>query len=106
MPSTSQEIVFITGANTGLGLAAARALLRDHGDRFHVFLGSRSPSQGEAAVKELHDQGLKNCEAVQIDVTSNDFIAQAAKYVEHKFGRLDVLHVNVSHVMHTSQLRK
>jgi NAD(P)-dependent dehydrogenase (short-subunit alcohol dehydrogenase family) len=95
MSSSSQEIVVITGANTGLGLEVAKKLLREHGDRFFVFVGARSLAKGEVAAKELQNQGLKNCEALHIDVTEDDSIAQAAKVVEAKKGRVDVLHVNV-----------
>ncbi|TKA74610.1 hypothetical protein B0A55_05443 [Friedmanniomyces simplex] len=75
---TSQEIVVITGANTGLGFEVAKQLLRNHGDRFYVFIGCR----------------LKDCEALHIEVTDDDSIAKAAKTVGEKFGRVDVLHVN------------
>lgn len=96
MPSTQKEIVLITGGNVGLGLEIARKLLRDHGERFYCLIGCRTPSKGEAAVKELQSQGLTGCEVIEIEVTSDESIAKAAKTVEHKFGRLDVLHVNVS----------
>jgi len=79
----------------GIGLQIAKHLLRDYGDRFYVFLGSRTLSKGEAATKEIHDQGLRNCEALHIDVTDDGSIAKAAKTVEDKKGRVDVLHVNV-----------
>ena len=95
MASQSKEIVLITGANTGLGFELAKQLLRDHGDRFHVLIGCRTLFKGEEAVKELYGQGLKNCEALHIEVTEDDSIAKAAKTVEEKFGKLDVLHVNV-----------
>lgn len=96
MASDGKEVVLITGANVGLGLEVARKLLKDHGDRFYCLVGCRTPSKGEAAVAELHNQGLTGCEVIEIDVTNDESIAKAAKIVEQKFGRLDVLHVNVS----------
>ena len=98
MISDGKEVVLITGANVGLGLEIARKLLSDHGDRFYCLIGCRTLSKGEAAVKQLNDQGLTSCEVIQIDVTDDDSIAKAAKTVEQKFGKLDVLHVNVSRV--------
>ena len=95
MPSSQKEVVLITGANVGLDLEIARKLLHDHSDRFYCLIGCRTPSKGEAAVKELHDQGLTGCEVIEIEVTSDDSIARAVKTVQDKFGRLDVLHVNV-----------
>jgi NAD(P)-dependent dehydrogenase (short-subunit alcohol dehydrogenase family) len=96
MALASKEIVFITGANAGLGFQIAKKLLKDHSDRFYCFVGSRTLSKGEAAVKELHDQGLSGCEAIQIDVSNLQSIQQAAKTVDEKVGRVDVLHANVS----------
>ena len=94
--SDNKEIVLITGANVGLGLEIARKLLSDHGGRFYCLIGCRTPSKGQAAVEELHSQGLQGCDVIEIEVTDNDSIAKAAKKVEQEFGRLDVLHVNVS----------
>ena len=96
MASDNKEIVLITGANVGVGLEIARKLLREHGDRFYCFIGCRTPSKGEAAVKELRDQGLTACEVIHIEVTDIDSISRAAETVRQKFGRLDVLHANVS----------
>ena len=95
MSFNNKEIVLITGANVGLGLEVARLLLRDHGERFYCLIGCRTLSKGEAAVKELYDQGLAGCEVIEITVTDSDSIRQAADMVEERFGRVDVLHVNV-----------
>ena len=103
MSNPAQEIVVVTGANTGVGQQIAHQLLRDHGDRFYVFVGARTPSKGEAAVKQLHDEGFKNSEFLHIEVTSDESIARAAKTVEQKFGRVDVLHVNVRSPRHQHQ---
>ncbi|KAK3725974.1 hypothetical protein LTR37_000122 [Vermiconidia calcicola] len=94
MPATDKEIVLITGANTGIGFQLAKVLLRDHGDRLYLLIGSRNASKGEAAVRELHDQGLIACETLHIEVTSDESLSNAAKTIEQKFGKLDVLHVN------------
>ena len=95
MVTDNKESVLITGANVGVGLEIARLLLRKHGDRFYIFVGCRTKSKGEAAVKALHDEGLLGCEVIHIEVTSDDSIAKAAETVEEKFGKLDVLIVNV-----------
>ena len=99
MPATDKEVVFITGANTGIGFQLAKVLLRDHGERFYVIVGSRNASKGETAVRELHDQGLNGCETIPFEVTSDDSISNAATTIEQKFGKLDVLHVNVCILM-------
>ncbi|KAK3646455.1 hypothetical protein LTR56_008553 [Elasticomyces elasticus] len=94
MASPTQEIVLITGGNTGLGFEIAKQLLRDHSNRFYVLIGCRTLSKGETAVQDLHSQGLTACEVLHIEVTDDESIAQAAKVVGEKFGRVDVLHVN------------
>ena len=106
MTATDKEIVLITGANVGLGLEIANKLLRDHEDRFYILVGCRTLSKGEAAVKELHNQGLTECEVIQIEVTDDASIARAAETVENKFGRLDVLHANVSSDTSRARLSK
>lgn len=105
MASPSREVVLITGANTGLGFQIAKVLLRDYGERFYVFLGCRDCTKGEAAVAELSHQGLTACEAVRLDVTDNDSIAFAAETVRKKYGRLDVLHVNVSLELNAARVK-
>ncbi|GGU57088.1 SDR family NAD(P)-dependent oxidoreductase [Lentzea flava] len=70
--------VLITGANKGLGLETARQLVRaGHA----VWLGSRDSGRGRAAASEV------GARFVQLDVTSDESVAAAAKTVE----QLDVL---------------
>jgi NAD(P)-dependent dehydrogenase (short-subunit alcohol dehydrogenase family) len=94
--ATSKEIVLVTGANVGIGFEIAKKLLNEHSDRFYVLLGSRNIEKGQAALKDLHSKGLNGCEMINVENTNSDLIQQAVKTVEQKFGRLDVLHVNVS----------
>lgn len=87
----------MTGGNGGIGLEVARQLARDHGQRFHVLIGCRKLPDGEAAVKQLQGEGIgEGVEAVQINITDEESLTAAAKLVSDKFGRLDVLHANVS----------
>lgn len=87
----------MTGGNGGIGLEVARQLARDHGQRFHVLIGCRKLPDGEAAVKQLQDEGIgEGVEAIQVNITSEESLAAAARLVSDKFGRLDVLHANVS----------
>lgn len=95
MAYSDKEIVLVTGGNGGIGLEVARQLARDHGQRFHVLIGCRKLPDGEAAVKQLRGEGIGEVEAIQVDITSEESLAAAAKLVSDKFGRLDVLHANV-----------
>lgn len=94
--AVEEEIVVITGANTGIGFEIAKVLLQDHGDRFYVLLGCRNVDKGESALEKLRSQGFTACEVLHIDNTNADLIQQAVKSVEVTFGRVDVLHLNVS----------
>ncbi|KAF2732796.1 putative carbonyl reductase [Polyplosphaeria fusca] len=86
--ASNKTIALVTGANRGIGLELARTLARDHG--FHVLLGSRSQQSGVSAVKTLKDEGL-SVEGITVDLGSDDTIIAAAKEVEQKYGKLDVL---------------
>ena len=51
-------------------------------------LGSRSVEKGEAAVKDLKERSLPGTvELLQIDVSNEESILNAAKVVEEKYGR-------------------
>ena len=79
-------ILIIFAANVGLGYAIAEHMLAD--STVHVLLGARSAEKGQAAVKELQSQDLPGAvELLQIDVSKEDSIAQAAKTVKEKFGK-------------------
>jgi NAD(P)-dependent dehydrogenase (short-subunit alcohol dehydrogenase family) len=59
---------------------------------YHVLVGARSPTKGEAAIKELQSKNHPGtCELVLIDQTDDASIAAAVKHVEATHGRLDVL---------------
>src|SRR5262249_17209590 len=71
----------ITGANKGLGFAAARVLVAGG---HTVYLGSRDAERGRRAAEQL------GARALQLDVTDDASVAAAAKVVEAD-GGLDVL---------------
>jgi NAD(P)-dependent dehydrogenase (short-subunit alcohol dehydrogenase family) len=81
------SIALLTGANRGLGFAAARALAREGAC---VLLAGRDQAKAEHAAATLRDEGL-DVQPIQLDVTSPDSVDAAAKQVAQEQGRLDVL---------------
>jgi NAD(P)-dependent dehydrogenase (short-subunit alcohol dehydrogenase family) len=82
------KTAFITGANKSIGFEAARQLLRQG---FHVFIGSRSLANGQQAVEQLQAEGLREAEAVQLDVTDEESVNAARVTIGQRTEVLDVL---------------
>lgn len=69
----------MTGANKGIGLAIAEAILREHADTF-VYLGSRDPERGRAAAATLARADATwraRVEVVELDVSDDRSVAAA-----------------------------
>ncbi|EJD54782.1 putative carbonyl reductase [Auricularia subglabra TFB-10046 SS5] len=88
----SKITVLITGANQGVGYEAAKILLA-HSASYHVIIGARDASKGDAAKAVLEAlPETKGMVSVQlIDVTDDASVDNAALEVDRVFGRLDVL---------------
>jgi NAD(P)-dependent dehydrogenase (short-subunit alcohol dehydrogenase family) len=85
--ANAKKIALITGANKGLGFEMARQLGRVG---VTMVLAARDPRKGEAAAAELRGEGL-DVQFLKLDVTSREDRAAAARFLEEKFGRLDIL---------------
>ena len=75
--------ILITGANKGIGLAIANALLEEHEDTFVLF-GSRDLKRGQQALAGLVKQSpawASRVELLQIDVSSDESVARAGHEV-------------------------
>jgi NAD(P)-dependent dehydrogenase (short-subunit alcohol dehydrogenase family) len=86
MPN-AKKIALITGANKGLGFEMARQLGQAGNT---VVLAARDPQKGEAAAQKLRGEGL-DVHFVKLDVTDRADHAAAARFLEHTYGRLDIL---------------
>lgn len=85
----ASTIVLVTGANQGIGLAIAKKLATEQ-KGYHIIMTGRRKNAIEEAAKTLQDQGLP-VEPLVMELTSDESIAAAAKYVGEKHGHLDVL---------------
>lgn len=91
--STNEPVVFITGANTGLGLEAVKALLAES-EGFEILLGTRTLKNGEQAIEGLKSiiaSSKSTVTPLQVDVSSDESIEAAFSTISKQFGRLDVL---------------
>ncbi|MFF4501941.1 3-oxoacyl-ACP reductase FabG [Streptomyces sp. NPDC001401] len=86
---TTQETrtALVTGATSGIGLAAAR-LLAAQGHR--VYIGARNAENVAATVKELQEEGLE-VDGATLDVRSEDSVTAFVKAAVDRFGTVDVL---------------
>ncbi|GAA3956594.1 SDR family oxidoreductase [Actinomadura viridis] len=85
--ATHQRIALVTGANKGIGRAAAELLA---GQGMTVLIGARDPRRGEQAAAALRAAGGA-AHAVDLDVTDQATAREAAGWIGARFGHLDVL---------------
>lgn len=80
-----------TGANTGIGFATAKIIVQASKD-YHVIIAGRNLEKAKAAVSKIESMDIKGqLSALQLDVTDEKSVEQAAASVDGQFGRLDVL---------------
>ncbi|NUW39217.1 SDR family oxidoreductase [Nonomuraea rhodomycinica] len=84
---TTQKVAMITGANKGIGRATAEQLA---GLGMTVLIGARDLRRGQEAAAALRAAG-GDAHAVTLDVTDPATVQEAAKWIEERFGHLDVL---------------
>lgn len=89
------QTVIITGSNTGLGLEAARHIVRLDADK--VILAVRNTSKGEAAAQSLQASSKTSkkspttVEVWELDLSDYESIQRFASRVDRELTRLDVV---------------
>lgn len=84
---TEQTIALVTGANKGIGYEIAAGLGKLG---WQVGVGARDEGRREDAVTKLRADGV-DAFGVPLDVTDEASVAAAARLLEERAGRLDVL---------------
>ncbi|MDP9793907.1 NAD(P)-dependent dehydrogenase (short-subunit alcohol dehydrogenase family) [Catenuloplanes nepalensis] len=79
---TDERIALVTGANKGIGAAIAEGLA---GHGLTVLVAARDPRKAADAADRIGGH------PITLDVTGDDSVTAAARTVEDRFGRLDVL---------------
>src|SRR5256885_9270914 len=87
MGSLEGKVALVTGGNSGIGLATARAF---HANGAKVVISGRDPVTLEEVRRELGDNVL----AVPADVTKLSDIGRLMTRAHDTFGNLDILFVN------------
>ena len=82
-----QKIALVTGANRGIGLEICRQLLTKN---CVVILTSRNSEKGQIAIQGLGGES-NQLHYHELDVNDTKSIQRLQEFVEHKFGRLDIL---------------
>jgi NAD(P)-dependent dehydrogenase (short-subunit alcohol dehydrogenase family) len=90
-----KKVALVTGANKGIGFEISRQLGR-HG--FTVILAARDQKKVADAAARLQGDGL-DAHGVVLDVTNPASAEAAARWLDERYGRLDVL-VNNAGVSH------
>jgi NAD(P)-dependent dehydrogenase (short-subunit alcohol dehydrogenase family) len=85
---TLEAITVITGANRGLGRAAALRLATVEGHQ--VVATAREPAHLEALAKEVAEGGGR-LDCRPLDVTDAESAARLAAWLQDRYGRVDVL---------------
>ncbi|MEM7120019.1 MAG: SDR family oxidoreductase [Pseudomonadota bacterium] len=85
-----EKVAMVTGAGSGIGRAATRALAQQG---FNMVLVGRRPEALDATANEIEAAGVR-CLAVPTDVGKPDSVRALFDKTQETFGRLDVLFNN------------
>ena len=90
---TTNTILLITGANTGIGYETVKSLLQSS-TPYTILLSGRSLEKANTAAEELRKEFPETPSTIvtlQIDVEDDESISKAFQLVEGEYGRIDVL---------------
>jgi retinol dehydrogenase 12 len=105
IPSLEGKLIFITGANTGLGKQSALDLAK-HGPA-QIWMTARNVEKGMVAVDEVRKQSPGvDVNLLPLDLTSFNSIKAAAKEFVASASRLDVLFLNGGILGHAPAVTK
>ncbi len=84
---SEKKVALITGANKGIGFETARQLGKQG---ITILVGARDEARGTEAAKTLQAENV-DAHFLHLDMSDVNTFANAAKFIEEKFGKLDIL---------------
>ncbi|GAB4050690.1 SDR family oxidoreductase [Spirosoma litoris] len=81
------KIALVTGANKGIGFETAKQLAQQG---IKVLIGARNETEGKKAEETLRALSL-DVTFVKLDISKSTDIENTRIFIEHKFGKLDIL---------------
>lgn len=94
IPSLDDKVIFITGANSGLGKQTALELAKH--SPAHIYMTARDSEKGKAAITEVQRVATPGTEIsfIALDLTSLASIKEAVQRFVAASERLDILYLN------------
>jgi NAD(P)-dependent dehydrogenase (short-subunit alcohol dehydrogenase family) len=83
----SERVALVTGANKGIGYETARRLASQG---ITVLLGARDEQRGKESAAKLQAEDL-DVQFLRLDVNDQATLEAAHRFIEDKFGKLDIL---------------
>lgn len=84
---SNTRVAVVTGGYGGIGLAICKGLAKEG---LRIVLAGRNPNKGNANAEDLQLQGFDVVYA-PLDVNRTEDIQRLSEFIDHKYGRLDVL---------------
>ncbi|CAG7960351.1 unnamed protein product [Penicillium salamii] len=94
IPDLADKVILVTGGNAGLGKESILQLAKHNPKK--IFLGARSESKAQEAIKSLKSSVSNDVEItwVPLDLMSGESVKKAAEQVNAQTDRLDILILN------------